>query len=110
MKCQTLFSGKNKKKNISACNLLKILPRVLKLGVAKYCHQQNYKVQNERNYWNWYQTQGTLDVHIVEVLLLSFDIILNWALTLTMLWANSADNELLYFSNFSLHEESDPTF
>ena len=28
MKCQTLFSGKNKK-NISKCRLLKILPRVL---------------------------------------------------------------------------------
>ena len=28
MKCQNLFSGKNKK-NISKCRLLKILPRVL---------------------------------------------------------------------------------
>ena len=28
MKCQMLFSGKNKK-NISKCHLLKILPRVL---------------------------------------------------------------------------------
>ena len=28
MKCQILFSGKNKK-NISKCRLLKILPRVL---------------------------------------------------------------------------------
>ena len=28
MKCQLLFSGKNKK-NISKCRLLKILPRVL---------------------------------------------------------------------------------
>ena len=29
MKFQNLFSGKNKKKNISVCCLLKILPRVL---------------------------------------------------------------------------------
>ena len=28
MKCQSLFSGENKK-NISVCHLLKILPRVL---------------------------------------------------------------------------------
>ena len=28
MKCQNLFSGKNKK-NVSTCHLLKILPRVL---------------------------------------------------------------------------------
>ena len=36
MKCQILFSGKNKK-NISKCRLLKILPRVLsvKLPVSK---------------------------------------------------------------------------
>ena len=35
MKCQILFSGKNKK-NISKCRLLKILPRVLsvKLGCS----------------------------------------------------------------------------
>ena len=31
MKCQILFSGKNKK-NISKCRLLKILPRVLSLN------------------------------------------------------------------------------
>ena len=30
MKCQNLFSGKNKK-NISICYLLKILPRVLSI-------------------------------------------------------------------------------
>ena len=30
MKCQILFSGKNKK-NISKCRLLKILPRVLSI-------------------------------------------------------------------------------
>ena len=29
MKCQNLFSGKNKNKNISVCRLLKILLRVL---------------------------------------------------------------------------------
>ena len=34
MKCQILFSGKNKK-NISKCRLLKILPRVL--SVNKVC-------------------------------------------------------------------------
>ena len=32
MKCQNLFSGKNKK-NISKCRLLKILPRVLSVKV-----------------------------------------------------------------------------
>ena len=32
MKCQILFSGKNKK-NISICHLLKILPRVLSIKV-----------------------------------------------------------------------------
>ena len=31
MKCQILFSGKNKK-NISKCRLLKILPRVLSVN------------------------------------------------------------------------------
>ena len=36
MKCQILFSGKNKK-NISKCHLLKILPRVLSVkGVYFY--------------------------------------------------------------------------
>ena len=33
MKCQILFSGKNKK-NISKCRLLKILPRVLSVKSA----------------------------------------------------------------------------
>ena len=32
MKCQILFSGKNKK-NISKCRLLKFLPRVLRVKV-----------------------------------------------------------------------------
>ena len=32
MKCQILFSGKNKK-NISKCRLLKILPRVLSVNL-----------------------------------------------------------------------------
>ena len=35
MKCQILFSGKNKK-NISKCCLLIILPRVLSVDVEKY--------------------------------------------------------------------------
>ena len=50
MKCQILFSGKNKK-NISKCCLLKILPRVLSPNyqrevqvcsdlVEKYLHDQ----------------------------------------------------------------------
>ena len=34
MKCQILFSGKNKK-NISKCCLLKFLPRVLRVKVNK---------------------------------------------------------------------------
>ena len=33
MKCQILFSGKNKK-NISKCHLLKILPRVLSVNTS----------------------------------------------------------------------------
>ena len=33
MKCQILFSGKNKK-NISKCRLLKILPRVLSVNTS----------------------------------------------------------------------------
>ena len=33
MKCQNLFSGKNKKNN-SVCRLLKILPRVLSLKLG----------------------------------------------------------------------------
>ena len=37
MKCQILFSGKNKK-NISKCHLLKILPRVL--GVKQQLNLQ----------------------------------------------------------------------
>ena len=35
MKCQILFSGKNKK-NISKCCLLKILPRVLSIRVVLF--------------------------------------------------------------------------
>ena len=35
MKCQILFSEKNKK-NISKCRLLKILPRVLSVNVHVY--------------------------------------------------------------------------
>ena len=40
MKCQILFSRKNKKKNISKCSLLKILPRVLsvKFRYSIFCH------------------------------------------------------------------------
>ena len=34
MKCQILFSGKNKK-NISKCRLLKILPRVLSVKLIR---------------------------------------------------------------------------
>ena len=43
MKCQILFSGKNKK-NISKCRLLKILPRVLsvKQTVIQETFQPNY--------------------------------------------------------------------
>ena len=37
MKCQILFSGKNKK-NISKCRLLKILPRVLSVKVVVHDH------------------------------------------------------------------------
>ena len=40
MQCQILFSGKNKKKNISKCRLLKILPRVLSVKQKK----KSYKV------------------------------------------------------------------
>ena len=37
MKCQNLFSGKNKK-NISKCRLLKILPRVLSVKTPNHYH------------------------------------------------------------------------
>ena len=36
MKCQILFSGKNKK-NISKCRLLKFLPRVLRVKNVTFC-------------------------------------------------------------------------
>ena len=42
MKCQILFSGKNKK-NISKCRLLKILPRVLSVN------NENPDRQNDSN-------------------------------------------------------------
>ena len=42
MKCQILFSGKNKK-NISKCRLLKILPRVLSVKAKKYIAEQTNK-------------------------------------------------------------------
>ena len=38
MKCQILFSGKNKK-NISKCRLLKILPRVLSVKLMNSGHE-----------------------------------------------------------------------
>ena len=40
MKCQILFSGKNKK-NISKCHLLKILPRVLSVKQYFLCGIDN---------------------------------------------------------------------
>ena len=45
MKCQNLFSGKNKK-NISKCRLLKILPRVLsvKVNIPAKWELENIKV------------------------------------------------------------------
>ena len=42
MKCQNLFSGKNKK-NISICRLLKILPEVLSIKSSR-----QWKGDNER--------------------------------------------------------------
>ena len=42
MKCQILFSGKNKK-NISKCRLLKILPRVL--SVKRIQHVKTLQIQ-----------------------------------------------------------------
>ena len=46
MKCQILFSGKNKK-NISKCRLLKILPRVLsvKRVYLMMIHYENTPIQ-----------------------------------------------------------------
>ena len=43
MKCQILFSGKNKK-NISKCHLLKILPRVLSIKVVSYPPDYNLQI------------------------------------------------------------------
>ena len=46
MKCQILFSGKNKK-NISKCRLLKILPRVLSVKADSVkTYQQDYLICN----------------------------------------------------------------
>ena len=42
MKCQILFSGKNKK-NISKCRLLKILPRVLSVKTVMAQNTLDYK-------------------------------------------------------------------
>ena len=42
MKCQILFSGKNKKKDISICSLPKLLPRVLSVTVLKKLLQTNF--------------------------------------------------------------------
>ena len=44
MKCQILFSGKNKK-NISKCRLLKILPRVLSVNGTELMHSTNIAVK-----------------------------------------------------------------
>ena len=53
MKCQILFSGKNKK-NISKCRLLKILPRVLSV---KEPHEELPRIFSSRLFHN-----GTEDV------------------------------------------------
>ena len=47
MKCQILFSGKNKK-NISKCRLLKILPRVLSVNLIRLtlCELPNVKCKH----------------------------------------------------------------
>ena len=34
MKCENLFSGKNKKKHISKCRLLEIFPRMLRVTMV----------------------------------------------------------------------------
>ena len=48
MKCQILFSGKNKK-NISKCRLLKILPRVL--SVKEYADTLFIDCPNSQTSW-----------------------------------------------------------
>ena len=50
MKCQILFSGKNKK-NISKCRLLKILPRVLSIKASKVQNIQGTLEKNEYLFW-----------------------------------------------------------
>ena len=45
MKCQILFSGKNKK-NISKCRLLKILPRVLSVKRNQNTFREGYTDNN----------------------------------------------------------------
>ena len=57
MKCQILFSGKNKK-NISKCRLLKILPRVLSVNretalkrPVELKKKKKKKKKNTKNFW-----------------------------------------------------------
>ena len=45
MKCQILFSGKNKK-NISKCRLLKFLPRVLRVNLFSMAIVNAYMSSN----------------------------------------------------------------
>ena len=50
MICQSLFPGKNKKKNSSICHLLKILPRVLSIQVKIICWRTRTKAVRESDY------------------------------------------------------------
>ena len=58
MKCQILFSGKNKK-NISKCHLLKILPRVLSVNRSK-------RAIEWIRLWNWEEVQQEDNVKSCE--------------------------------------------
>ena len=52
MKCQIIFSRKNKikKKNTSKCRLLKVLPSMQRVWPLKWCHYYSCITQPERHF------------------------------------------------------------
>ena len=66
MKCQILFSGKNKK-NISKCCLLKILPRVLSVNIFKYLDGQ-VQANRANLYWVLQNVAFVQNLHCLPVI------------------------------------------
>ena len=105
MKCQILFSGKNKK-NISKCRLLKILPRVLSVNINLANKTSSLYDQN------FGHTAWMHRLILVKYLHYKLTVFTNDAITcktkdirpiypVTTLWANSADDKLTIFFLFS---------